>query len=284
MATLPQLPQPSPTGNTDPVGEGTPYTEAQKRRPRCRNWFFTHNNYSDTDISHYIFGFSNALKYAFQEEKGASGTRHLQGCVSFKDALDLSTMHKAYPKAHWEIIKDWKKSVAYCTKTDTRNGQVYTKGIPRPVQADIPNPYPWQATILAECAQDPHPRTINWIWEEHGKTGKTTLCKHLCLMQGAIYVSGKATDVKYAISTYLEAGQDIKIVLWDVPRSCQEYVSYEAIESVKNGIFFSAKYESKQAIFNTPHVYIFANFEPETDKLSQDRWNIRRINMFKAFD
>ena len=39
-----------------------------------------------------------------------------------------------------------------------------------------------------------------------------------------------------------------------------------------------AKYESKPICRNSPHVIIFANFEPDLDKLSNDRWIIKKIS------
>jgi len=69
-----------------------------------------------------------------------------------------------------------------------------------------------------------------------------------------------------------------KIIIFDVPRTHIDYLNYEAIESIKNGCFFSGKYECCQVIMNCPHVLIFANTEPERYKLSSDRWNIVEIN------
>ncbi len=125
-------------------------------------------------------------------------------------------------------------------------------------------------------AEDPDDRSIVWFWEEIGGVGKTALCKHICLtMKGAIYVSGKAIDIKYAV-----AAMDVypKIVLMDIPRSAGDAVSWDAIESVKNGIFFSGKYEGKMITGNCPHVICFSNAEPDWSKLSVDRWKVYQID------
>lgn len=58
----------------------------------------------------------------------------------------------------------------------------------------------------------------------------------------------------------------------------ENYVSYEAIESVKDGIFFSGKYESGMTIFNQPHIICFANFAPDIGKMSSDRWKIFELS------
>ena len=44
------------------------------------------------------------------------------------------------------------------------------------------------------------------------------------------------------------------------------------MEAIKNGCFFSGKYESGMVRFNSPHILVFANEPPERTKLSQDRW------------
>ena len=63
----------------------------------------------------------------------------------------------------------------------------------------------------------------------------------------------------------------------DFTRDVEEYVSYQAIEAIKNGIFYNTKYESKMITYNSPHVIIFANFFPDITKLSSDRWVIREL-------
>ena len=63
----------------------------------------------------------------------------------------------------------------------------------------------------------------------------------------------------------------------DIERSMEDYISYGAIEKIKNGYFMCAKYESKPIIRNPPHLLIFANFKPNIDELSLDRWVIREL-------
>ena len=53
---------------------------------------------------------------------------------------------------------------------------------------------------------------------------------------------------------------------------------FSSIESLKNGLLFSGKYESGQLVTPNPHVIIFSNWlPPNPRKLSRDRWNIFRI-------
>lgn len=135
---------------------------------------------------------------------------------------------------------------------------------------------PWQTDVLTLLAEDPDDRKIHWYFDAEGKKGKTSLAKHICCnMKPALYVQGKSADIKSAI-----ASMDIKpkIVIFGLPRSLEDYVSYEAIESCKDGIFFSGKYESGMVLYAPPHVIIFANFLPDTSKLSADRWVVHHMD------
>jgi len=84
------------------------------------------------------------------------------------------------------------------------------------------------------------------------------------------FENGKSADIKHSYQ-----GQEI--VVFDFCRAMQNHVNYEVIESIKNGIMFSPKYESKMKIYKKPLVIVFANFEPDESKLSKDRWKIIRI-------
>jgi len=245
-------------------------------KTRGKNWFFTWNNYPDTFDTTLSQAFKGSHKYAYQEEKGLNGTKHIQGCVSFTNAREFNSLKKIDKGIHWEKTRNMEKAINYCTKDETRNGIRKTSGIPKIVKDPLEGKqlYPWQEQIINELQNEPHPRQINWIWEEKGCTGKTTLCKHLCIKQKALYVNGKSADIKCAVATMLEQGNEPRIVLWDIPRTQKDYLSYSAIEEIKNGLCFSGKYESKQLIFNIPHIYIFANFAPDQHALSSDRWRL----------
>ncbi len=254
------------------------------RVARYRKWCFTVNNYTQWDIDTLLSAFKKlpTTIYVFQEEKGEprfgegpNGTPHLQGVVSYKNAVRFTTLKTLCPRGHWEKCKNWDASKAYCSKLDTRNGTLFTN-------ADFPRDpleglslHQWQKDILTLIDAEPDDRSVYWYWESVGAVGKTSLCKHIILSdRRATYVSGAGKDILFS---FTQLDPKPKIVLWDIPRSAEGYVSYQAIESVKNGLFFSGKYESQTVCFNSPHVVIFANFEPDEGKLSSDRWKITQI-------
>lgn len=242
------------------------------RPSAAKNWCFTLNNYSDQDITDLKTKFGSN-EFLFGEEVGENGTPHLQGFVCFdKKARPLEgTFSK---KIHWEKMKGTKKdNIKYCSK----DGKVHTN------METIDDPlkgvelYPFQAEVMKMLENKPDPRKIFWYWESEGCTGKTSLAVHICLKyERALYCSGKAADIKCAIALLKKPPT---ILIFDCVRSAEKYISYEAIEAVKNRIMFSGKYESKMMIFNIPHVICFANFEPERERLSKDRWEVKCIGL-----
>ncbi|OWF42363.1 Master replication protein [Mizuhopecten yessoensis] len=65
-----------------------------------------------------------------------------------------------------------------------------------------------------------------------------------------------------------------EFVVFDFTRSMAENINYSFIEALKNGRIFSSKYESHVNIFDPAKVMCCANFLPDKDKLSEDRWMI----------
>lgn len=98
------------------------------------------------------------------------------------------------------------------------------------------------------------------------------MTKYLVAMKGATrFSNGKSADIAYAIKG------TPKIVVFDFSRSQEEHLNYAIIEDVKNGLVFSPKYESCCKIFPIPHVIVFANWPPDMNKMSIDRWDINLI-------
>lgn len=244
-------------------------------------WFFTFNNYNEKDIESVIQKCEILCEwYVFQEETGEEGTKHLQGTIKLKTKGRPVGLFNI-PQIHWEKTKSIKNSIEYCSKKVSKSGLLYTNIIlPKPLKLlDEDNLYNWQKNIINLIKTEPDDRTIHWYWDSNGCTGKTALAKLLCHKYNALCISGKASDCKHGIVEYFKKNNMYPIiVILNVPRSNIDYVSYEAIESIKDGLFFSGKYESGQVIMNSPHLIIFANNKPDTRKLSQDRWHIVEID------
>jgi len=254
---------------------GNTNSSSGKRVHSSKKWCFTFNNYTKDDIEHLLSCFKGSAKYIFQEETGESGTKHLQGSVEFDNKCRPTEKIKFTSKIHWEKCKDWNASVKYCSKEDTRTGEIYTNiKFPKPIKV-IKDLYDWQKDIVKIIEEEPDDRHIYWIWEDIGNTGKSSFAKYLVVMHDAIILSGKGNDCKYGIVKHYENnGVYPDIIIYDIPRTNIDYVSYESLESIKNGLFFSGKYESGQVVMNPPHIICFANSEPDLSKMSADRWKV----------
>lgn len=247
------------------------------RSPDAKHWCFTYFHYGiPSDFETLIKPHSKV--YIFQEELSTSGSMHLQGYIEFNNKIRAIEKYK-HLNIHWEVCRSPKHSIQYCQKNDTRCGKLFTNIEILQDPMEGLELYHWQKIILEIISEPANRRTINWFYDKQGNAGKTTFAFHLCMKYNALYVNGKASDIKYAVGNFIKENK-LKIVIFNYTRSLEEYVSYEALESVKDGIFFNNKYESQMTLMNPIHVIVFANFKPNINALSADRWNIVNINMY----
>ncbi len=244
-----------------------------------RHWCFTLNNYTTDDIK-FLCSTSSIERYVFQEEVGESGTPHLQGYLTFVTKKRPFSVFKC-SNYHWEKCRNINKSILYCQKEDTRVGKIFTKGIKirKPIKVlTYSQLYDWQRAIVDVINEPVDDRAIHWYWEQTGNVGKSAMVRYLCIKHDAILVSGRSADIKYQIKQYVDKWlTGPEIIIYDIPRTAENYVNYGALEEVKNGLFASTKYESDMIIINPPHFLCFANFEPNYGNVSQDRWRIHEI-------
>lgn len=261
---------------------------AGQRPNRSRAWFGTLNNPEEHSVPTPKYMGELLLQldchsYVFQRERGEDGTEHYQMLVVFKNPQNIPLQLNS--AIHWERARSIAKSIAYCTKRDTRVEGPWSFNLQLPQELNVllqDELRPWQKMVVNKLDMAPDGRTINWFYEEQGNMGKTALAKYVCTKYKALYLSGKACDIKYAVSTYLKANNNvIEVVICNFVRSMEEFVSYQALEEVKNGIFFSPKYESGMVMYNSPHVIVFANFAPDLAKLSSDRWDIQHLRAWE---
>ncbi len=257
---------------------------AQSQCSPAKYWVFTLNNHTQEDIE--IFkniDSSKVPRLVFQEEIGKNGTPHLQGALMFKSKGRPFTL-LPHRRTHWEKkIKQStpKQMFNYACKKDTRKegGVVYGRGWELPYNLNL-DLFLWEQTIVDELNNDADDRKINWIWENKGGVGKTTFQKWIfCNYEKVVVLSGKGADMKMGIVNYKnDQGYLPKIVLINVPRSNIDYLSFCGLEEIKDMFFFSGKYEGGMVCGPSPHVYVFANSEPDYSKMSEDRWNVRQID------
>jgi len=203
------------------------------------------------------------------------GYLHYQGCFSL---IQKHRMHEVkniigWNNVHLEDALCWHALKNYSNKQETRVEGPWDHKTPwikimKPEQLS-----PWMSDIYSiisvPCDEN---RIIRWYWEPIGGIGKTSFCKFAIVKLGANVVRGGALkDIAFSLT------DAPNIIMFDIPRTVETRVNYEAIEACKDGLIFSAKYESKMKIFNSPHVVCFANFPPDYEALSKDRWRVIRL-------
>lgn len=121
--------------------------------------------------------------------------------------------------------------------------------------------YPWQQELFdilsVPCTDD---RTIHWVCGAYNQ-GKTEFCKFLMRNYDACILPNKAADVFHMYD-------DEPIAIFDIPKDVvntdKDYISYAAIEKIKDGSYASGKYQGKKACRDYPaHVVVFANCLPK---------------------
>lgn len=262
---------------------------------RARVWVFTYNNWTECGMAElkqfFIEEGKKVVEYVYQPEVGENGTPHIQGFIHFKNARTFKSLKKTFPQYHWEKARNIEAAKQYCKKTETAVGpSVSNKPQRRPLRDPLEGkePYSWQQEIIDLIKTEPNDRTINWFYDLQGGKGKTSLAKHLCMEypNQILYLSGSAKDCKYGVVQFLENdSNDLVAAIFDFERTVESFEgTYQALEAIKNGIFYNTKYESKMVVFNCPHVICFANWKPDESKLSSDRWRIINIGDEEEFD
>lgn len=245
--------------------------------PSRKNHFFTYNNYNETEIVPIIETLKKfSYKGKVQSEIGENGTPHLQGMIWCKEK-HRSTEFKLPKQIHWEALKDEDNVRDYCAKSETWDGKHrFEWGFPKPLKLITPNKN-WQLKIIDLINSEPDDRKVYWFWSNEGGIGKSQFAKYCVAKHNCLFFEeGKKADIMHLI---FEAPEDrLNTMIIDVPRDNGNNISYKAIESIKNGMIYSPKYEGGYKLFNSPHVIVFANLPPKYEKLSQDRWVVENID------
>jgi len=173
-----------------------------------------------------------------------------EGCYDMKVLREVhSNVCARYPKFVLEFVKDHEPLIA-------------------PAEHELRD---WQTVASDILKGEPDDRTINFVVDTVGNSGKTWFAQWYCSHNDCaqIIIPGKKADMAYC----LDSSKTIFFV--DSPRSKQgEYIQYDFLEEVKNGFVFSPKYESRVKRLAKNHIFVFMNEHPDMTKLSADRYNI----------
>nr|QUS52591.1 replication protein [Mute swan feces associated circular virus 3] len=263
--------------------EGNTRTSAMKR-VQSRKWCFTLNNWNPKEKTTLLQTFTKKAKYyVIGEEVGEKGTPHLQGYVEFKNPVALTTMKRINTRMHLEKGKGSREeNLEYCSK----DGKAITN-IPLSREKQIlKKKYgnvtwrPWQVKVIEISKTEPNDRTIHWIVDIDGNSGKSFLAQYLCLTDKVIIADGKKADIFNQLKTWMDDHEyeSPRIILCDVPRYNIGFVNYGLLEQLKNGFVYSGKYEGGVCHFESPHVFVFANSYPDEDNWTKDRIEIIELS------
>lgn len=129
----------------------------------------------------------------------------------------------------------------------------------------------WQEELNQTLNRSPDPREIIFIVDRVGNQGKSWFTRYYCELHdnAQIIIPGKKADMAYV------AREDCRVYFFDTPRSKQgDFIQYDFLEEMKNGYFFSPKYESRIKKIATPHIVVCMNEYPDMEKLSADRYKV----------
>lgn len=275
---------------SDGANEGnTNSSLAIKRANPAKQWCFVWNNYP----ANYLDKLNNSMekcggasKYIFGKEVGDSGTPHIQGYICFNRKIRAISQMEI-KEIHWEKCKGNEvDNFKYCSKDKNYiqhgfDNSFLLKNKLLEIKI-IKELKPWQDKIVLkynEHCLEPNERSIFWIVDPLGSNGKTCLCKYLITKHDFGFLNNaKSADIAFYISNNMKNGY-----AFNFSRSLEDKVNYQAIESVKDGLLFSSKYESSLIIMNSPFIVCFSNFYPNISALSKDRWEILELGKDDEF-
>lgn len=156
----------------------------------------------------------------------------------------------------------------------------YAKNLREYAQAISPAPVlvegdlrSWQQSLESELLGQPNDRSILFYVDVEGNVGKTWFTKYMISRypeRVQILGCAKRDDMSHMVDPL----KDIFFV--NVPRGSIEFLQYSVLESLKDRIVSSPKYDSTvKYLARTPHVVVMCNEFPDAGKLSSDRLIIR---------
>lgn len=204
-------------------------------------------------------------KWIIAKETGNDGYKHWQ--VRMNTRYDFARLKQEFPKAHIEQASDVyeyeRKEGNYLTSEDGP-GQLETRfGELRPYQRDILHNLDSQGD-----------REVDVIIDD-GNTGKSWLARYLYQRGDGFFVPPTITDAKTIIQYVANGYRGERIIVIDIARSTKWTNSlYVAIETVKDGLVYDARYKTTIRDIHGCKVLVFCNVCPKLDKLSRDRWRL----------
>lgn len=133
----------------------------------------------------------------------------------------------------------------------------------------------WQERLHTDLLQEADDRSVRFFVDENGGMGKSYFCRWMLTRYSdnvQVLSVGKRDDLAHAIDV------SKRIFLFNMPRGSMELLQYGLIESMKDRIVFSPKYNSTTKILRWKvHVVVFCNERPDMTKMTMDRYVIEEL-------
>lgn len=144
-------------------------------------------------------------------------------------------------------------------------------------------PFAWQSEILQSIdtprgvpLESPLDRRVTWIYDPNGNRGKSTLVKMIIKKYGSDAIVMASCSAKRVIEAMTPTQH---VVMLDLPRAYRMiHFNYTALEIVKDGLGARQMYHPGTKVWNNPHLLVFSNSLPDESQLTQDRWNIIKLD------
>lgn len=246
---------------------------------------------------------SVSKKWAFQKESGElTGYVHWQGRLSFFKAARLpqqAQVLRALESGLWAKVhlgpssnNSLKGPNFYVIKEQTRVDGPWTdqteaapQYIPLQYRGLLDRLYPWQEKVL-ESRNVFDSRSVNLVYDPEGNHGKST-----CASLAELHYQGldlpPITDAKELMQVACDIlmAKECRtpaIVFMDLPRSMDQKrlaPFMVAIEQIKKGHVCDVRHHYKDWWFDSPQIWVFANWMPDLKFLSKDRWKLWTIDI-----
>lgn len=161
--------------------------------------------------------------------------------------------------------------------------QMYKYASKRILECKVDKFRGWQTVLFSETeAMTDDTRKIIHLYDPAGGSGKTFFQKHCMRWNPQKYFCttalGSAKDAATVIMGALNSGWSGDTFMLNLTRSNEENLGlYNYIEQIRDGFMTATKYEGGTVDFDCYHFIIFANWLPDVDRLTCDRWDIREL-------
>lgn len=206
-------------------------------------------------------------KWIVAKERGTFGYDHWQ--IRIQTNLDFAQLKDEWGEnAHIEEASDnyeyERKECNFICSEDTPGILQCRYGTLRPNQNRI-----------LERIRSGGDRTITCIVDARGNSGKSHLCR-MCYERGiGMYVPPTINTPQGIIQFVASGYRGEEIIFIDIPRSTRWNPNlYVAVETIKDGLVYDARYNSKTRNIYGVKVAVMCNTKPNVSKLSADRWDL----------